>query len=370
MEVLRSMCRRVAAVRLGWLSRWARGAQHLAAGRTATEGLFASRRLRRVVSAWSEETRFDAVVVFCSSMAQYLDVPGLAGVPAVIDLVDVDSQKWLDYAARTYGVKRWVLGLEGRRLRRLETALADRAAAITLVSGAEADLYRSFCGRGRLLAVPNGVDLEYFRPCTEVSGGGQASVVFVGALDYHANIDGVEWFCREVWPEVQRQRIGSVFRIIGSRPAPRVRSLGRLAGVEVVGEVADVRPFLAAASMVVAPLRVARGIQNKVLEALAMGKAVIASRQALEGLDVEPGVHAWEAVSAGAWVDGITSLFEHPEVCSRLGRAGRERMESHYRWEDRLRALDGVEALGNVMQGVHRDDAAERHERHCVHGRK
>src|SRR5688500_18518073 len=144
--------------------RWARAAGSLLRGHTATEGLFQSPALSRTIRHWARSTRFDVALAFCSSMVQYLDCPELDGVPAIVDLVDVDSQKWFDYAARSRGLRRAVFQLEGRRLRRLEQSLPDRARAIMLVSQAEADLYQSFCPTGRAVAVPNGVDLDYFRP--------------------------------------------------------------------------------------------------------------------------------------------------------------------------------------------------------------
>ena len=118
----------------------------------------------RSVAIATPTSTFDAIVVFCSSMAQYLDEPGLADVPTVVDLVDVDSQKWFDYARHSRGPKRWLFQLEGERLRRLEVSLPDRVGAVTLVSPHEADLFRSFCPSDRVHAICNGVDLSYFRP--------------------------------------------------------------------------------------------------------------------------------------------------------------------------------------------------------------
>ena len=152
----------VAGLRLGRYRRWINAARSLAFGRTATEGLFQCGRLRRLLARWSRTTRFDAVVVFCSSMVQYLDVPGLAGVPALVDLVDVDSEKWFHYAEEASGVQRWLYRIEGKRLRRLEQSLPPRAKAITLVSRCEAELYKSFCPADSVHAISNGVDLDYF----------------------------------------------------------------------------------------------------------------------------------------------------------------------------------------------------------------
>ncbi|MCU0879927.1 MAG: glycosyltransferase, partial [Pirellulaceae bacterium] len=208
---LARLCEQVAIEPLG-RSRWLRAAASLASGRSATEGLFASPALRRTVQSWAANKQFDAALVFCSSMVQYLDCPQLKGVPAVVDLVDVDSQKWFDYGAKTSGTKRMLFDLEGRRLRQLETSLPARARAITLVSEAEANLYRGFCPSDKTVAVPNGVDLDYFRPAqdgnspwADLPPADRCPIVFVGALDYRANIDAVAWFAAEVWPAVRSQ---------------------------------------------------------------------------------------------------------------------------------------------------------------------
>jgi len=402
---LRALCRRVAAVPLAGPVRWLRGAWSLARGRSATEGLFSSPQLRRALAAWIAETRYAAAVAYCSSMAQYLDLPGLDAAPAVVDLVDVDSQKWLEYAKDSWGVKRWLLGLEAGRLRRLESSLPARARAVTLVSQAEVDLFHGFCPAGNVHALSNGVDLDYFDPNHSTAGGRAsaktgsanrplhdtvaiadslhqtatmvhrtatvdraapsaapetaispavlrsmaeraavptehrglpATLVFVGALDYRANIDGLQWFCQSVWPEVLRQRPGAALIIVGSNPGKAARRLGSLPGVRVCADVPDVRPYLAGATLVVAPLRVARGIQNKVLEAMAMAKPVIATPQALEGLATEPGRHACPASSPEEWVRAVVGLLGDPQARQRLADAGREHVVRHFRWDVRL----------------------------------
>src|SRR5262245_4186059 len=211
-EALESVCRRAAIAPVMGPARWVRAAWSLATGRTATEGLFRSSRLADVVRSWARQTQFDAALVFCSSMLQYLNCDELASVRAVVDLVDVDSQKWFDYAERAAGPKRWLFCLEGRRLRKLEQRALDRASAVTLVSEAEAELFRRVFPNDKTVAVPNGVDLDYFRPENDgpqpwkpLPTADRTNLVFVGALDYRANIDGITWFASEVWPLLRRE---------------------------------------------------------------------------------------------------------------------------------------------------------------------
>lgn len=349
-EMLRALgehCEELAAVPVGRFRRWLRGCTWLAAGRTATEGLFYHPELARVVSRWTKKEPFDLVVAFCSSMAPYLRLPATRKTPAVVDLVDVDSQKWFDYAEQCGGLRRCLYALEGRRLRRLECALAKRAEAVLLVSRAEADLFATFCDADNVHAVANGVDLDYFSPGSADSTEVPTSCVFTGALDYRANLDGLAWFCDQVWPAVHRQIPGARFTVVGSRPGVEAKRLGDRPGVELAANVPDVRPYLASSAVAIAPLRIARGIQNKVLEALAMGKAVVASPPALAGLEVEPGRHVLEAGSPDQWIEALMNLFESAELRGELGRAGRKYVESKHSWEARLRPLSTILGLGD-----------------------
>jgi polysaccharide biosynthesis protein PslH len=273
-------------------------------------------------------------------MAQYVDVPALAGVPVLVDLVDVDSQKWFDYAEQARGIPRWLYQWEGQRVRRLEASIAGRARAVFAVSPAEVALYRSFCPADNVYPLGNGVDLDYFHPGASAGVASSQRCVFTGALNYRANVDGVRWFCREVWPGVLRRCPEARFVLVGGRPVAAVRRLAELPGVELVGEVPDVRPYVAEAALAIVPLRVARGIQNKVLEAAAMGKATVVSPQAREGLELEPGVHVLQATTPQDWVGAIVELLADPQRRQALGQAARGRVEQRYRWDVQWRALD------------------------------
>jgi sugar transferase (PEP-CTERM/EpsH1 system associated) len=349
---LEEICCGVLHVCLHPYGRWLHAAASVARGRTATEGLFYSRALRSQLRDVAKRTNYDAVFVFCSSMVQYLRIPGLEGTPAVIDLVDVDSQKWFDYGEKSRGLKSLLLRTEGQRLRRLEASLPEIAKAVTVVTDHEADLFQAFHPGYRPTVLGNGVDLDYFHPDTcnaaddssadchsgQSSRGGPVAV-FIGALDYHANVDGVAWFCESVWPRVRRQFPDAIFRLVGSRPNARAVKLGNLPGVELIGQVDDVRLQMNAATAVVVPLRVARGVQNKVLEALAGGKATIVSEAALEGITAKPERDLLLARSEADWVDRIARVFRSSQLRRELRRCGRRRVEQHYRWSNQLETL-------------------------------
>lgn len=335
---LKRLCARVAVIPITgrlWLS--ALGA--LATGRTVSESAFHSAALRKLLTAWGRTTRFHAFLVSASSLAPYLQLPPLADVPTVVDFMDVDSQKWLDYAALARGPRGWLYGREGHRLRRLEARLAEQVRAITLVSDAEAAIFRRFCQAGNVHVIANGVDLDYFQPLpARVENG----CVFVGALDYRPNVDGICWFVREVWPAIRRRRPDCTLTLVGRRPAPAVRQLADSPGVWVIGQVPDVRPYVAQAAVVVVPLRIARGLQNKVLEALAMGKATVASPPALAALATQPGAHLLSAAAPEEWVDAIERLLADADWRKRLGEAGRRFVEEHHQWERCLAPLAGL----------------------------
>lgn len=340
-QELQRLCARVEIVPLGY-SRWLHGIASLLRGRTVTEGVFQSSALRDTVRSWAQTTRFGAALASASSLVSYLQLPGLESVPAVVDLMDVDSQKWLDYAAMARGPRSWLYRIEGQRLRQMETGLPAQFRAVLLVSVAEAALYREFCKPGVVEAVGNGVDLDYFQPSADAT---EPACVFVGALDYRPNIDGIVWFCETVWPRIKRQRSDAVLYIVGRRPVRDVQDLARLPGVVVAGTVPDVRPYVRRSAVAVAPLRLARGLQNKVLEALAMGKATIAAPPALAALSVEPGVNVVSASSPSDWEAAVLQLLDDAALRQRLGDAGRRYVEQHHAWDKCLAPLPGLLGL-------------------------
>jgi len=328
---LEALCERTAIATVAGRGRWLRGASRLALGGTATEGLFWSADLKQQVDAWSKEVSFDAALVFCSSMGAYLP-RSLPAERVVLDLVDVDSEKWHNYAARARGPARWLFDLEGRRLRSLEQKLAARSHAVALVSEAEAQLFRGIAPSTPVFGVPNGVDLDYFHATQSDEAEGR-TCVFVGALDYRANIDAVTWFCHEAWPEVRRRQPQATLLLVGRKPTVAVRQLDSIAGVRVVGQVPDVRPYLEQATVAVAPLRIARGIQNKVLEAAAMSRAVVVSPAALEGLELQPGREVELAEDPREWGERISALMNDAPRRRALAMAARRHVEAKHSWQ-------------------------------------
>ncbi len=341
---LKGLADRVVIVRLRPRIQWAKAACSFAMGRTVSEGAFQSPELSRLLQRWVHTTRYHVVLASASSLVPYLRLEPLRAVPAVVDFVDVDSQKWLDYAKSSWGPIAWLYRAEGQRLQRLEGEVTTWARATLLVSEAETNLFRHVHEWPNVYTVPNGVDLVNFHPVEELASSGR-TCVFVGALDYRPNIDGARWFCREAWPEIHRRRPGARLLLVGRRPVSAVRQLASVPGVEVVGQVPDVRPFLAKAALVVVPLRLARGIQNKVLEALAMSKATVASPQSLAGLPTRRAVPVLTALTPAEWVDAVVQLMDDPDRSAQLRREGRRYVEEFNRWDECLGPLESILGL-------------------------
>ncbi len=339
-EALQPLCRRLTILPLG-KGRWARAFSSLLLGRSISEGAFEAAPLRDVLREWVSQTRYQAVLVSASSMVPYLRMPEITSIPAVIDLVDVDSEKWLEYARNKWWPKSWLYRTEGRRLRNLERRLPSWASAVTLVSRAEANLYRQFAAPGEIHDVTNGVDLNYFQDQAPEAES-EKDCVFVGALDYYPNVDAASWFCSEVWPGIHAKLPGTKLLLVGRRPVPAVQRLAQVPGVEVVGAVPDVRPYLSQAAVVVAPLRITRGLQNKVLEAMAMGKAVVASPQALAALATRHGQHVVAAATPQEWLDAVLRLLVDVPLRRQLGAAGRQYVEEQHDWDRCVRPMAGL----------------------------
>ncbi|GAB4256647.1 MAG: TIGR03087 family PEP-CTERM/XrtA system glycosyltransferase [Deferrisomatales bacterium] len=349
------------------LRRWTSG-RALLRGAPLSVPYFYSKRLQGRVDQVARRVRPQAVLCYSGPMAEYvfrsralwlgraLDAGASAEPPQppggprlVMDLVDVDSDKWAQYARRTRWPWSWVYRLESALLARYEARVARAFDAVTLVSPAEARLFQRRTGlRDKIHAVGNGVDLDYFRPGPDGGAppGGPArpaGLVFCGAMDYYPNVDAAVWFAREVLPQVRRRVPGAEFTVVGSNPAPEVVALQDLPGVAVTGRVPDVRPHVGAAQVSVAPIRIARGVQNKVLEAMALGKPVVATPQAFEGLEAEPGRDLLVVPDRAAeFAEAVAGLLRAPERRRSLGAAARQHLERTYRWEAQLERLEAL----------------------------
>ena len=315
----------------------------LATGDPLTLAYYRDRRLAAWTRSVVSRHRIRRAFVFSSSMAQYAFKPRPQRL--IVDFVDVDSEKWGQYAATRPWPLKVLYRREQRTLAEFERKVAAAADAALFVSDAEADLFRRIApdAAAKAVAVENGVDTGFFDPAASrhnpYPGAGEV-LVFTGAMDYWPNVHAVCWFAREVLPLVRVARPGAALWIVGANPSPDVRRLSELPGVVVTGRVDDIRPYIAGATAVVAPLRLAQGIQNKILEAMAMGKAVIASPKALEGIAAEAGrevVVAEDAVAPFAAATIETLSGQNREA---LGERARALVLRRYRWSASLARLN------------------------------
>lgn len=321
----------------------ARAAAGAAAGRSLTEGYFHHPRMDGWISQTTREYRIGRAVVFGSAMAPYIlggQEPGPAN--SVFDMVDVDSDKWAQYARNCPPSKRWIYALEARRLLKLETRCADAFAHTVLVSPHEAATFADLAPSvaPKLRSIGNGVDLSYFDPRGDHPSpypDGEMAIVMTGLMDYWPNSEGARWFAESVLPQIRARWDRARFYAVGANPAKDLqRRLGR--HTVVTGRVDDIRPYLAHAAAVVAPLRIARGVQNKVLEALAMARPVVATGAAVRGLTAIAGKDLLVADDPHAFAQAVLDVFEG--ACSFLGPRGRIYVETYHRWERLMTELE------------------------------
>ncbi len=362
-------CASVQIVRLRKFWAKLRALLTLLTSRPLSLGYFDSRKMRRLVNRAMERNRFDAVFVYSSAMAQY--VPADWHSRTVIDLVDVDSEKWREYAARTSPPHSRLYAIEAERLKQYELELVASCVHSILTTRREADLLSEldeFTRRARLRIITNGVDAEYFQPAKNPAANStiafrkktslftptESSVkqikprlVFVGAMDYFANVEAVRWFVAEVFPLIRQQEPQTEFFIVGSNPAAEVRKLAEQPGVIVTGTVEDVRPYLHNATVCVVPLKIARGVQNKLLEAMACGKAIVASPEAAAGLRVVHEEQLLLAESATEFATAVIEAIRNENLREQLGEQARRFVEQEHDWQPLLQKLiDLLESVG------------------------
>ena len=297
------------------------------------------------------------VIIFSGAMAQYLENPAYGHLRRIIDFVDVDSDKWRQYAESQPWPKSWIYRREARTLLTYERQVAATMDASVFVSTNEAALFKQLVpeAAARVWDIHNGVDVEYFDPTQDYPvpyAAAEMPIVFTGAMDYWANVDAVTWFAREIFPLVRKRVATAHFYIVGARPGKAIKQLAQSPGISVTGAVKDIRPYLAHASVAVAPLRIARGVQNKVLEAMAMARPVVVTPQALDGIVCQPELELIVAQDAAAFADRVCKALL--DGADDVAAAARRRVVSDYSWESNLRRFEALlegAAPGSVDQG-------------------
>jgi len=301
-------------------------------------GNFYSRSLHQEIREELQKTRYDLIFVHCSSAAQY--VRSASGVPSILDFGDMDSQKWLDYS--TYRRLPMSMGywLEGTKLCREEKRLARRFDLSTCTTEAELQTLRGFVEEQRTDWFPNGVDAECFSPTDDPYDPDQ--ICFIGRMDYYPNQQAMLNFCNSMLPLIRVRWPAIKLIIVGAEPSLEIKNLAERPGVKVTGTVPDVRDYISSSALSVAPLVIARGTQNKILESMAMGVPVICSKNAAGGVDAVPGQHLLVAESPEEYADCIIRLLESADERRELSLAARQRILSSHSWPASMTKLDAI----------------------------
>ena len=339
------------AFEIGQVREWAQMARmvvRLPVPTPSSMGYFYSPELARRIDAHLQSKHWDLVFVHCSSVAQY--VSSVTDVPKILDFGDMDSQKWLEYANYKPFPLSMGYRLEGAKMLAAEKRLARQFDLCTATTRAEWETLNGYGTGADTDWFPNGVDAEFFCPVDEPYDA--QTISFIGRMDYYPNQECMSRFCEQVWPLLRQQRPAMQLLIVGADPSPAMRKLGDLPGVTVTGSVPDVRPFIRKSALMVAPLNIARGTQNKILEAMAMGVPVVTSTIAAGGVDAQSEEHFLVADTPQDYAQAVLRIVDNPQERSRLSAAGRQRMLTNHAWTGSMQRLDGIieRAIANYSQ--------------------
>lgn len=335
---LLGLAQTVATARVSRLRRYGRAVLTLPSSRPLTHALLDAPGLSAVLARVVAEHRPDVVLTSSSGMAPLAMHPPLHGIPHVLDMVDVDSEKWRALGRDGPRALRWVFASEGRRLSAFEAAAAREARAVLVINERERDALLRIEPQAPVRVVPNGVSVETFKPPGPPASA--PTVNFCGVMNYTPNEQGATWFAREVWPRIRAAHAGARLSLVGSGPTEPVRRLAEDPTITVTGRVPDVRPYLWESAVSVAPLFVARGTQNKVLEAIAAGLPCVITPEVRDGLPAQARAACRVAASAAEFGDAVLQLLAlQPD--QRRALAGTAAVEQ-LTWERQLQPLRGI----------------------------
>jgi len=327
---LKPYCREIAVCPVRKELARLRALPHLLTRTPLTVPYFYSSELQKWVDNALRRHSYGRIFVYCSAMAQY--VKACRGIPIITDLVDVDSDKWTQYASHTRFPWSAVYRREGQTLRRLEREVSEASACVMVTTEREAGLLRGIAPRANIQVVSNGVDADYFRG-SATTPPAPPTIVFTGDMSYFPNQEAVRYFARCVFPLVRKSVPEARFLIVGRDPGRPVTALREIGGVEVTASVPDIRSYLAMATVAVAPFSIAAGLQNKILEAMAYGLPVAATSRAVQGLSAAVGGVVEIGDDVETLADKVIALVRNPERARSIGQESRRRVAADYSWE-------------------------------------
>lgn len=348
-DSLKKYCKKVSVTRLNKLSAKVRSMIALVKNIPLTVGYFYLKDVQKIVDSWLAANQYDAIICFSSPMAEYVFKSSAKrdnNHVLIMDYCDVDSQKWDQYTQQSRFPLNMVYQIEKNRLFEYEKIINQRFDHSVFVSQIEANLFKSiYPSAQHVKAISNGVDFNYFSPNSAFERvqlkeqDEQKVLVFTGAMDYYANIDGVVWFCHEIFPIIKNEFPDIFFYIVGSNPTKKVKELESIQGVKVTGFVDDIRPYYHYSDVFVAPLRIAAGVQNKVLEAMSMEKPVVTTIKAFDGIQGQPREHAIVEDNPEQFANAVINLLVKKIDREQLSKNAREFVINNYNWHTNMNKL-------------------------------
>ncbi|MBU4259945.1 MAG: TIGR03087 family PEP-CTERM/XrtA system glycosyltransferase [Proteobacteria bacterium] len=349
---LEQYCKEVHAI---YFNKKAKLLKSLFTGKAFSVSNFYDKSLQNYVDRTLKEKNIDAVICFCSSMAEYIfrnplyKKAGLPNTKLIIDYVDLDSNKWLQYARYASPPLNLIYEIENKRLFKYEVKINRSFHHSIFISQREVEVFKKLYPKARNIhVIPNGVDYEYFSPYQSdinqqpETRNQKPILLFTGVMDYFANENGVKWFCKSIFPKIRAELPQAQFYIVGSRPTNMVRNLSGIDGVIVTGYVHDIRKYYWMADVCVTPLKIACGLQNKVLEAMATGNAVVATSNASGGIICHNNIDIAIADGEVSFANEVISLLKEPDRRKEMGKRAVENIRRHYSWEKNLKAFDDL----------------------------
>jgi sugar transferase (PEP-CTERM/EpsH1 system associated) len=351
---LEKYCRRVFVQHFKISQAKLRGFINLIRGKAISVGYFYMKKIQQVIDRWLSDTVYDAIICFSSPMAEYLfrspflshcfskfAQPATRNPKLIMDFCDLDSDKWLQYSQRSKFPLNLIYRIENKRLLKYEKKINKSFDNSVFVSQQEADLfYRLFPEVKNISVIGNGVDYEYFSPEFRTLNPDPRTLMFTGAMDYWANVDGVLWFCEKIFPMIRAGYPKVQFYIVGSNPNPEIQKLGSNKCINVTGFVEDIRPYYNNADICVIPLRIARGVQNKILEAMSMGKAVVTTSTAVQSIKATSGEHLLVEDNSDKFAEAVSMLLENHTLRNYLGTNARQFIKSNYNWQKNMKKFE------------------------------
>ena len=336
---LKDYCDEVIAEVLPESTRRLQALKALPTGMPCSANYFWSARLHERIRKCFFHSKFDVVFVHCVAMAQY--VMDLEADLRIMDFGDIDSAKWAEYSQSRRFPLSLVYAAESKKLRTYERYVAQSFHRCTVTSRGEKDEYQTFRVSTPCTLIPNGVDLSYFSAQRNVSTS-RPTVVFLGRMDYFPNIDGVCYFAEQVFPFIRKKIPNVEFRIVGSQPAQKIQSLRNIPGIVVTGHVPDVRAYVPNEAVAIAPLRIARGTQNKILESMAMGIPVVATTKAAKGIQAVAGRDLLVADVPEEFAAHVIALLRDEQMRRFMSQSARNQLEKAHLWPASLSILDSL----------------------------